>query len=141
LQGKFYLAICYGQGIGCTPDYEKALFYYHEAAAQGHKEAQNNLAYFYKTGLGVEKNLVEAMKWYQKSAEQGYVVAKYNLACLYEKKMNDINKLIVQNPQEFSSASIGHQKAIKLQDVINLYVAAAQGGVSQADKALKRIKA
>jgi TPR repeat protein/serine/threonine protein kinase len=137
LQGKFYLAICYSQGIGCTPDYEKALFHYHEAASQGHKEAQNNLAYFYKMGLGVEKNLLEAMKWYQRAAEQGYSAAKYNLACLYEKNMNEINKLLVQNPQE--SVQSG-QKVVKLQDIINLYVTAAQAGVDRAEKALQRVR-
>jgi TPR repeat protein len=166
VNGKYHLAVCASMGIGCEPDYEKALVYYHECAKEGHVIAQNNLAYFYKHGLGVEKNLLEAVKWYQKAADKGYAPAQYNLAFLYEKKGTEINQQWIASGQMApmshhrmhkkssqriqSMASLeslqttglgGGAKPIKLQDIISLYVAAAQGGEPRAIKALERVKA
>lgn len=51
-----------------TPKYDKAYFYYLEAAKCGHKGAQVRLFYLYSKGLGVGQKYVEAFSWLYKAA-------------------------------------------------------------------------
>ena len=53
-------------------DYEKAAYWYRNAAEQCHAPAQYNLGYMYENGQGVAKDLYEARKWYEKAAAQGH---------------------------------------------------------------------
>eukprot|EP01040_Poterioochromonas_malhamensis_P012396 gene12396-13551_t len=130
--GKYHLGYCYSTGTGVAPDIEKALFYYHESAKEGNVAAQNNLAYMYYKGYGIEKNIQEAIKWYQKSVEKGYAPAMFNLASLYEKYHNNTNN--------GKGVVIGGGSSVKIQEIINLYLAAAKGGVQRAKVALNRLK-
>ncbi len=130
--GKYHLGYCYSTGTGVVPDIEKALFYYHESAKEGNVAAQNNLAYMYYKGYGIEKNIQEAIKWYQKSVEKGYAPAMFNLASLYEKYHN--------NTSHSQGVMIGGGSPVKIQEIINLYLAAAKGGVQRAKVALNRLK-
>lgn len=67
---------------GVERDYSQAVYWYQEAAEQGHREAQYELAelYDYSDNEELEK---EAAYWYQKAAEQGHKDAQFSLALCY----------------------------------------------------------
>lgn len=70
----------YLKGPESERDYERAFYWFCNAAEQGHAEAQFALGTFYDAGDGVKQNDVMAIEWYQKAAEQGHAWAKLNLA-------------------------------------------------------------
>jgi TPR repeat protein/serine/threonine protein kinase len=167
---KYHLGYCYSTGTGIhSPDIEKALFYYYEAAKEGIVMAQNNLGYFYKKGWGIEKNLNEAYYWFSQAALKDYPPAKYNLAFLIEKYGHQLSSsssssspssrsptaaTATGNKQSLSSGvsspslhsrysmtkSSNRIVSGKMQEIINLYLSAANGGVDRAKTALNRIK-
>jgi TPR repeat protein len=58
----------------------EAVKWYQRAAAQGHVQAQYNLAVCYYSGKGMEAaDHTEALKWYQSAAEKGHTMAQVNL--------------------------------------------------------------
>ena len=65
------------------PDYEQAVYWYKQAARQGHVLAQYNLGHQYLTGVGVAKNDVTAMQWWLKAAEQDHSLAQFNIGRAY----------------------------------------------------------
>jgi len=69
----------YLKGSQAERDYERAFYWFCNAAEQGHAEAQFALGALYDAGDGVKKNDVLALAWYQKAAEQGHAWAKRNL--------------------------------------------------------------
>ena len=70
----------YLKGSEAERDYERAFYWFCNAAEQGHIEAQFALGALYDAGDGVKQNDVRAIAWYQKAAEQGHAWAKRNLA-------------------------------------------------------------
>lgn len=64
-------------------DFKAALKDLKPLAAQGHAEAQYNLAILYDFGRGVSKNPLDAEKYYKLAAEQGLAAAQTDLAVLY----------------------------------------------------------
>lgn len=70
----------YNFGEGVPIDYEKAAFYYEQAAELGDMLAQYNLGLKYDRGTGVSKDSAKCQYWMQKSADQGYEPAKEYLA-------------------------------------------------------------
>jgi hypothetical protein len=82
-EAQFVLGLLHSDGAGVPLDYDKAFFWYHEAAQQNHVDAQYNLAHLYLNGNGVEKDLGQAIHWWQKAAENGHVRAQYNLGFAY----------------------------------------------------------
>lgn len=73
----------YLKGNDAERDYERAFYWFCNAAEQGHAEAQFALGTLYATGDGVKKNDELAMSWFRKAAEQGHTWAKRYLAELY----------------------------------------------------------
>jgi hypothetical protein len=67
-QAQVYVGEIYEKGLGTTPDYQQAAFWYQKAADQGFAHALADLAYLYEQGLGVEKDPVKALNLYRKSA-------------------------------------------------------------------------
>ena len=62
-----------------TPDYEQAVYWYKQAALQGHALAQYNLGHQHLAGLGVERSESQAMEWWLKAAEQNHALAQFNV--------------------------------------------------------------
>jgi hypothetical protein len=62
------LGLLYEGAMGAEANYEKAAYWYTQAAAQGHREALYSMSVFFEKGLGVEKDLVEAVNWYRKAS-------------------------------------------------------------------------
>jgi hypothetical protein len=71
-----------GQG-GVKQDYDRAAFWFREAANQGIANARYNLGVLYHQGLGVKPDIKEAIRWYKSAAELGHPEAQYNLGIAY----------------------------------------------------------
>jgi uncharacterized protein YgiM (DUF1202 family) len=65
------------------PDFEQALYWYRQAARQGHILAQYNLGHQYLLGVGVKKNEASAMKWWLEAAKQDHSLAQFNIGRAY----------------------------------------------------------
>ncbi|MCL2816389.1 MAG: protein kinase [Oscillospiraceae bacterium] len=78
--GNWYL-----DGKGVEKNFEKAVYWFSQAAEQGYASAQNNLGYCYYNGKGVEQDYEKAIYWYTQSANQGNSYGQYNLADCYYK--------------------------------------------------------
>lgn len=70
----------YLKGSETERDYERAFYWFCNAAEQGHAEAQFALGALYAAGDGVKQNDILAMTWYGKASDQGHVWAKRKLA-------------------------------------------------------------
>ena len=78
------LAAIYTAGHGGAPQsYEKAAFWFRQAADQGVANARYNLGVLYHQGLGVEQDTAEAIRWYQAAADLKHPEAQYNLGIAY----------------------------------------------------------
>lgn len=65
------------------PDFEQAVYWYKQAARQGHVLAQYNLGHQYLTGVGVHKNEQLAMQWWLEAAKQDHALAQFNVGRAY----------------------------------------------------------
>ena len=65
------------------PDYEQAVYWYKQAARQGHVLAQYNLGHQYLMGVGVKENQKTAMEWWLQAAEQDHALAQFNVGRAY----------------------------------------------------------
>lgn len=73
----------YMKGSEAERDYERAFYWFCNAAEQGHAEAQFALGALYAAGNGVKKNDDLAVLWFRKAAEQGHAWAKRYLSEMY----------------------------------------------------------
>lgn len=62
-------------GYGLTPDFERAIYWYSQAAAQEYAEAQYSLGRIYAAA----QDLKQAIYWYEKAASHGHLNAKNEL--------------------------------------------------------------
>jgi len=84
VHAQVYLGLIYSLADGHL-DLPKAAHWYRQAAVQGNREAQFNLAVLLDRGEGgVPQNLQQAAYWYQQAAAKGDADAQYNLATMYE---------------------------------------------------------
>lgn len=63
--------------------FEKASYWYLQAAKKGNAKAQGEIGYHYLYGIGVKQNLSKALQWIQLGAENGDSIAQYRLGNLY----------------------------------------------------------
>lgn len=80
VEAQVRLGKLYAEGHGLPRDEEKSLFWYGEAAGQGHAGAQRYLAF-----EAYSLTWAEMACWRQKLADQGDVRAKYLLGDMYAK--------------------------------------------------------
>lgn len=74
------LAAVYTAGrAGVTQNFEKAAFWFREAADNGVANAAYNLGVLFHQGLGVERDLDRALYWYREAAKKNHPEAAYNL--------------------------------------------------------------
>lgn len=69
--------------MGDEINYERAAYWYNQAAAQGNPGALNNLANAYRKGNGVEKDLVRATELMRSAAEKGDAMAQLNYGDMF----------------------------------------------------------
>lgn len=78
------LAAVYTAGRGgVAQDFERASFWFREAAQSGIANAAYNLGVLYHQGLGVERDLGKALYWYREAAKKNHPEAQYNLGIAY----------------------------------------------------------
>ncbi len=73
------LAAIYTAGQGVTQDFERAGFWFRQAADNGIGNARYNLGVLHHQGLGTERNLDKALYWYREAAKLNHAEAQYNL--------------------------------------------------------------
>lgn len=72
---QYALGICYEHQY-CTRElYKNAVYWFYQAAKQGHCDAQFHCGWCYYYGKGVDKNVGEALIWFKKAAQQGHAEA------------------------------------------------------------------
>jgi len=59
-------------GLGTGKNYEKAIEYYNQSAAQNNGWAQYQLGRMHELGRGVSKDKEKALDWYKKANKQGF---------------------------------------------------------------------
>lgn len=64
-------------------DYDKAVYWYNQAAKQSHARSINNLANKYEHGLGVDQNYQQAMDYYLQAAKQKIPEAIFSIGNMY----------------------------------------------------------
>ena len=74
---SFSLGVVYATGMGVPADDQKAVYWYRQAAEQGHADAQFRLGAMYARGQGVPADDREAVFWYSKAAGQGHADAQF----------------------------------------------------------------
>ncbi len=78
------LGVLFDRGKGdVAADPTAAARWYRRAAAQGHRDAQTNLARLQAQGRGVTEDPERAAKLWRRAARHGHAVAQYNLALAY----------------------------------------------------------
>lgn len=78
------LAAIYTAGHGgVTQNYERARFWFEQAAARGISNAAYNLGVLHHQGLGASADLEKALGWYGEAAKLGHPEAAYNLGIAY----------------------------------------------------------
>ena len=78
------LAAIYTAGHGGAPQsYEKAAFWFRQAADNGVANARYNLGVLYHQGLGLEQDTAEAIRWYKSASDLNHPEAQYNLGIAY----------------------------------------------------------
>jgi TPR repeat protein len=82
-QAQYKVAILHTNGAFKQADFEQAVYWYRQAARQGHVLAQYNLGHQYLLGVGVNKNEASAMKWWLKAAKQDHALAQFNIGRAY----------------------------------------------------------
>ncbi len=80
---QFKLAVQYHTGDTLKQNSEQALYWYEQAAAQGHQKAQFNLGAILCEGYTTPKEFERGFEWLQKAALQGDANAQYKVGCLY----------------------------------------------------------
>jgi TPR repeat protein len=90
MDSQFSLAIMYSNGEGVDSDMDKAVYYYTEAAEQGHSDAQSTLGQMYYYGEDVEKDIKTAINWYEKAAAQDNADAQILLGMIYDEGSDNI---------------------------------------------------
>lgn len=65
-------------GEGIPKDYEKAAYWFLQAALQGHAKAQTNLGSLYEHGFGLDRDYNRAYFWTLLAAAKGDALAEKN---------------------------------------------------------------
>lgn len=78
------LAALYTAGqAGVSQNYERASYWFRQAAAQGIANAAYNLGVLYHQGLGQNQDMNRALDWYRRASQLGHPEAQYNLGIAY----------------------------------------------------------
>ncbi|MEO0367318.1 MAG: SH3 domain-containing protein [Pseudomonadota bacterium] len=80
---QFKVGVLFANDQFNAPDFEQAVYWYKQAARQGHPLAQYNLGHHYLVGEGVRQNESNAIKWWLKAAEQDHALAQFNIGRAY----------------------------------------------------------
>lgn len=71
VNAQTYVGEVHEKGMGKTPDYQQAKFWYIKAASQGDARAKTNLAFMHESGLGSQQNAQKAQDLYSDASRLG----------------------------------------------------------------------
>lgn len=80
---QFKVGVLFTNNQFDPPDYEHAVYWYKQAARQGHVLAQYNLGHQYLAGVGVAKNEKSGVRWWLAAAKQDHALAQFNVGRAY----------------------------------------------------------
>ncbi|MBE6385613.1 MAG: sel1 repeat family protein [Lentisphaerae bacterium] len=89
VESKYFLSLCYRDGLGCRANHAQAAQLAFEAAEAGDSYAQTLYATYLRDGIGVSRDSNRAVQYLQKAVMQGNVHAQGLLSDLIS-KANDI---------------------------------------------------
>ena len=96
-------------------DYEKAAYWFEQAAEEDDLISINNLGWMYENGFGVEQDYATALNYFYKAAEAGYAVAQCNVGRYYIEQRGGMPKDIEHAKQWLQlSADQGYERAVQL---------------------------
>lgn len=88
-QGLAVAQVTLGRCYLLREDFDAAVPWLREAAAQGDADACFELGHAYDHGHGVEQDFQEAVRWYELAVAQGQADAQFNLALHYDGATED----------------------------------------------------
>ena len=113
-EAQFKVGVLYTNAQFSEPDFSQAVYWYKQAARQGHVLAQYNLGHQYLTGVGVKKSETTAMQWWLKSAAQDHALSQFNLGRAYYLGIG-LNKDLDESRRWFELAARNHEpKSIEI---------------------------
>lgn len=80
---QFKVGVLFSNDQFSSSDDEQAVYWYKQAARQGHVLAQFNLGHHYLTGEGAKRDESVAMNWWLKAAQQDHALAAFNVGRAY----------------------------------------------------------
>ncbi|XP_034454815.1 death ligand signal enhancer [Hippoglossus hippoglossus] len=150
-KAQFNVGVCYEKGRGVSQDKEKALYYYRQAAAGGHTQAQYRYAKLLLTSRGHQgsEELNTAIDLLEQAAGAGLTKAQLCLASVYsqepvrdESKSVQYLQMAAENGDDTALLFLGqcHESGFGVQQnlgaAIEFYKRAAQAGNKQAEALL-----
>lgn len=149
------LAAIYTAGHGGVKiNYEKAVFWFTEAAYNGIGNARYNLGVLYHQGLGVKQDTHKAISWYKAAADVGHPEAQYNLGIAYiegigtaydpQKAASYFEQAALSGiPEAAYNLGIVHENALtdasRPEEALYWYKKAADAGSKEARNALTQL--
>ncbi len=85
IEGKYFLSLCYRDGLGCRVNHSQAAQLAFEAAEAGDSYAQTLYATYLRDGIGVRRDSTSAVSYLQKAIAQGNIHAQGLLSDLVSK--------------------------------------------------------
>ena len=80
---QYNVAYIYKNGLGVPENFEQAVYWYKQAAAQGDADAMTNLGLMIEKGQGTEQDFETARTLYLRAADTGHGLAQNNLGAMY----------------------------------------------------------
>ena len=80
---QFKVGVLFSNEQFDQPKAEQAVYWYKQAARQGHILAQYNLGHHLLTGNGVEKDERAAIDWWKQAAQEDHALAQFNVGRAY----------------------------------------------------------
>ena len=85
----YYMKWFLTKDVHVEKNYDKALFWYREAAVQGDRYSQFNMACMYDSGHGVAQSGEDADRWYERATAQGDAETQHARGVIYSKPSNE----------------------------------------------------
>jgi uncharacterized protein len=111
---QFILATQYHQGQGVKKDLVLAIYWYEQAATQGHREAQFKVGHLLCEECTAMNEFQRGFDWLQKAAQQGQIHAQYEVGYMYLEG-KQVKKDLQQAKHWLEMASkAGHVEAMRM---------------------------
>jgi len=122
-EAQAYVGEIYEKGLGLTPDFLVAAYWYQKAAEQQLARAQINLGHLYEKGLGVEQNIVKALELYRMASgltsDQLTFASSLQASYVPRKEFRELNQKLgrsLKEQEKINKQKNQYEKKIKSQN-------------------------